>query len=248
MKKESISICKIKNGTVFLCEDEAAVEAVYQVYLNGEKAFRVSCTPDDLKELITGRLYTGKLIRKKQEIDEIIILEEKQEIYVKIKKESFRKNTENHLPKEPEQKETILQDRRIPDPKELFSIADHIFENPGELFRDTGCAHSCVLWKSGEICCRYEDIGRHNALDKVAGYMLLKDISPENGVIFTSGRISADYLEKVIAAGISAVVSKAAVTEAAIYMARKNKIIMYGFVRNGNGNLYSDSMSENRFL
>ena len=86
MKKESISICKIKNGTVFLCEDEAAVEAVYQVYLNGEKVFRVSCTPDDLKELITGRLYTGKLIRKKQDIDEIIILEEKQEIYVKIKK------------------------------------------------------------------------------------------------------------------------------------------------------------------
>ena len=93
-----------------------------------------------------------------------------------------------------------------------------------------------------------KDIGRHNALDKVAGYMLLKDISPENGVIFTSGRISTDYLEKVIAAGLSAVVSKAAVTEAAIHMARKNKIIMYGFVRNGNGNLYSDSMSENRFL
>lgn len=248
MKKESISISKIKNGNIFFCKDEVALEAVYQVYLNGEKDFRVSCTPENLEELITGRLYTGMQIRKKQEIDEIVISEEKQEIYVKIKKASFRKNTEDCLLKDSEKNETIMQTDCIPDPKELFSIADHIFENPGELFRDTGCAHSCVFWKSGEICCRYEDIGRHNALDKVAGHMLLKDISPENGVIFTSGRISADYLEKVIAAGISSIVSRAAVTEAAIHLARKNKITVYGFVRNGNGNLYSDSMFKNRFL
>ncbi|WP_369124214.1 formate dehydrogenase accessory sulfurtransferase FdhD [uncultured Blautia sp.] len=53
-------------------------------------------------------------------------------------------------------------------------------------------------------------------------------------------------MEKVIAAGISSIVSRAAVTEEAIHLARKNKITVYGFVRNGN--LYSDSMFKNRFL
>lgn len=240
MKKESISISKIKNGNIFSCKDEVALEAVYQVYLNGEKSFRVSCTPEDLKELITGRLYTGDLIQRKQQIHEITVLEEAQEIYVKIKKESVQKNAEDNSSKDPEKEERTAQDKRIPDPEELFSVADQIFEQPGELFRETGCAHSCAFWKDGQIQCRFEDIGRHNALDKVIGYMLLKDISPENGVIFTSGRISADYIEKIIAAGISVIVSRAAVTERAIRLAQKNKITVYGFVRNGNGNLYMD--------
>lgn len=242
MKKESISISKIKNGNIFSCKDEVALEAVYQVYLNGEKSFWVSCTPEDLKELITGRLYTGDLIQRKQQIHEITVLEEAQEIYVKIKKESVQKNAEDNSSKDLEKEERTAQDKRIPDPEELFSIADQIFEQPGELFRETGCAHSCALWKDGQIQCRFEDIGRHNALDKVAGAMLIQDISPENGVIFTSGRISADYLEKIIRTGIRAVISRAAVTEAAVRLAGENGIILYGFVRKGSGNCYSGSV------
>ncbi len=241
MKKESISISKIKNGKTVSCEDEVALEAVYQVYLNGNKEFRVSCTPEDLEELITGRLYTGGLIQRRQQIKDITVLEEQQEIHVKINKAPEQRNAENEFLKNIQTEKSAVQDEVVSDPEKLFSVADQIFEQPGELFRETGCAHSCVFWKEGEIRCRFEDIGRHNALDKVAGSMLLQDISPQNGAIFTSGRISADYLEKIIRTGVRVVVSRAAVTEAAVRLARENRITVYGFVRKGSGNIYSCS-------
>ena len=97
MKKESISISKIKNGKTVSCEDEVALEAVYQVYLNGNKEFRVSCTPEDLEELITGRLYTGGLIQRRQQIEDITVLEEQQEIQVKINKAPEQRTAENEF-------------------------------------------------------------------------------------------------------------------------------------------------------
>ena len=135
MKKESISISKIKNGKTVSCEDEVALEAVYQVYLNGNKEFRVSCTPEDLEELITGRLYTGGLIQRRQQIKDITVLEEQQEIHVKINKAPEQRNAENEFLKNIQTEKSAVQDEVVSDPEKLFSVADQIFEQPGELFR-----------------------------------------------------------------------------------------------------------------
>ena len=123
------------------------------------------------------------------------------------------------------------------------SPRQRFFSQPGELFRETGCAHSCAFWKEREIVCSFEDIGRHNALDKVAGKLLIQEIDPGDGVIFTSGRISADYLKKIIQMGVATVVSRAAVTEAAVLLAEKYGILLLGFVRNHTGNFMQDSYS-----
>ena len=125
---------------------------------------------------------------------------------------------------------------------EIFSAAEVFFSQPGELFRETGCAHSCAFWKERERVCSFEDIGRHNALDKVAGKLLIQEIDPGDGVIFTSGRISADYLKKIIQMGVATVVSRAAVTEAAVLLAEKYGILLLGFVRNYTGNLYAGQL------
>ena len=110
----------------------------------------------------------------------------------------------------------------------LFRMADEIFEDPGELFRDTGCAHCCSLYLHGQIACRFEDVGRHNALDKAVGWALKKGLPLEETVVFTSGRISGDYLAKIIRAGISTVVSRAAVTGEAVKLAKNHGVAMYG--------------------
>ena len=52
------------------------------------------------------------------------------------------------------------------DIEEIFQVANECFENPGSLFADTGCAHSCALVHKGQVLCQMEDIGRYNALDK----------------------------------------------------------------------------------
>ena len=271
MKKTLVNIKKIKNRQEIFCEDTVALETEYSLFVNGQKLVRLSCTPEDLKELALGRLYTEGLVRNIRQIRSIQIQEEERTIYVEIsenekqrtEKESG-KNTKNEVEssiesreKEPgktepiqyRNAETTMPERkqrsegnRIVGFSEIFSAAEVFFSQPGELFRETGCAHSWAFWKEREIVCSFEDIGRHNALDKVAGKLLIQEIDPGDGVIFTSGRISADYLKKIIQMGAATVVSRAAVTEAAVLLAEKYGILLLGFVRNYTGNLYAGQL------
>ena len=271
MKKTLVNIKKIKNRQEIFCEDTVALETEYSLFVNGQKLVRLSCTPEDLKELALGRLYTEGLVRNIRQIRSIQIQEEERTIYVEIsenekqrtEKESG-KNTKNEVEssiesreKEPgktepiqyRNAETTMPERkqrsegnRIVGFSEIFSAAEVFFSQPGELFRETGCAHSCAFWKEREIVCSFEDIGRHNALDKVAGKLLIQEIDPGDGVIFTSGRISADYLKKIIQMGVTTGVSRAAVTEAAVLLAEKYGILLLGFVRNYTGNLYAGQL------
>lgn len=122
----------------------------------------------------------------------------------------------------------------------ILEMTQELFETPGDLFQSTGCAHSCALVYEGKVRCCIEDIGRHNALDKVVGFALKNAIPLSASVIFTSGRISRDYLEKVIKAGVKILVSRAAVTASAVALARQENITMLGFIRRNGGNVYHE--------
>jgi len=141
----------------------------------------------------------------------------------------------------------LMQKEYPPQPRDILSaveietilrLVQELFETPGDLFQSTGCAHSCALVTDGQVQCYREDIGRHNALDKVIGFALKNGIPLSKSIVFSSGRISQDYLEKVIKAGCKIVVSRAAVTAAAVALARKENITMLGFIRRNGGNIY----------
>ena len=141
----------------------------------------------------------------------------------------------------------LMQKEYPPQPKEFLTAVEidtilrmvqELFETPGDLFQSTGCAHSCALVTDGQVQCYREDIGRHNALDKVIGYAIKNGIPIAKSIVFSSGRISQDYLEKVIKAGFKIVVSRAAVTASAVALARKENITMLGFIRRNGGNIY----------
>lgn len=122
--------------------------------------------------------------------------------------------------------------------QELFQVANECFENPGSLFADTGCAHSCALIHQGKVICQMEDIGRYNALDKAIGYAIMHQIPFSESYVFASGRISAGYITKAANAGFQMVVSRAAVTKAAVDIARKTNTTLVGFIRKNSGNIY----------
>ena len=252
MTKQTVQILKIKNGEILPAEDEVAMERHLSVKINGEKMFSLNCTPEFLEELILGRLYTEGMIRDKKQIKNIRILRDQGEIHVSLSSKitsfsragwvfasSEQKERRDNAVPENEESDEMKRGREMSEMSRLFRMADEIFEDPGELFRDTGCAHCCALYLHGQIACRFEDVGRHNALDKAVGWALKKGLPLEEMTVFTSGRISGDYLTKIIRAGISTVVSRAAVTGEAVKLAKNHGITMYGFVRRGSGNCYS---------
>ena len=124
--------------------------------------------------------------------------------------------------------------------QEIFRVAEDCFEHPGSLFADTGCAHSCALVFAGKVVCQMEDIGRYNALDKVIGYALMNGIPVEGAYVFASGRISVGYITKAAKAGFPMVVSRAAVTKAAVDFAKEQDVTLVGFIRKNTGNIYNE--------
>ena len=76
------------------------------------------------------------------------------------------------------------------------------------LYQATHAVHSCFVLHEGRILCACEDIGRHNALDKAVGSVLLAGVPLSECVLYTSGRVPMDMVRKAIRAGVPALVSK----------------------------------------
>lgn len=222
MELQPVIITKLTGGEARQLEDVVAVEAGYQVYLDGEPVCCLTCTPRDLEELVTGALFCSGHICAAEQIAAIKIGSDK--IRVVLATAPALQQSAGCLRLAPES---------------VCAIAQAVFSDPDTLFYRTGCAHGCALVRQGEVLCVREDIGRHNALDKVIGYALRSGISLSDCAVFTSGRISGDYMEKMIRAGVPVAVSRAAVTSEAIRRAKERGVQLYGFVRGNSANLYA---------
>ena len=109
------------------------------------------------------------------------------------------------------------------------------------LFGETGSVHAAVAFRpDGEAVCAREDVGRHNAVDKVVGRLLLDRGLPASGLaLFVSGRASFEIVQKAWAAGFATVVAVSAPTALAVATARRAGITLVGFIREGRCNIYA---------
>lgn len=110
-----------------------------------------------------------------------------------------------------------------------------------KIFDKTGGLHAAGLFDpNGNLIVVREDVGRHNAVDKVIGYALMNDLLPLDGYsLAISGRGGFEIIQKAIAAGISAVVAVSAPTSLAVETAREFGLTLLGFARNGEATKYS---------
>ena len=109
------------------------------------------------------------------------------------------------------------------------------------LFASTGSVHAAAAFTAaGEVLVVREDVGRHNAVDKVVGRLLLDGALPATGLgLYVSGRASFELVQKAWAAGFAAMVSVSAPTALAVQTARAARLGLVGFVRDGAANVYA---------
>lgn len=108
-------------------------------------------------------------------------------------------------------------------------------------FDRTGGLHAAGLARAeGEMVHVFEDVGRHNAVDKVVGRALLDGLVPATGLLLVvSGRVSFEIVQKAVAASVAGIVAVSAPSSLAVDLAREHGILLAGMVRNGDLNVYA---------
>jgi len=124
----------------------------------------------------------------------------------------------------------------------LYDLPEGLRSSQG-LFSETGGAHAVALTNQyGEMIYISEDVGRHNAMDKMVGAMLMQNALPlANNVVLFSGRLSYELVQKSVAAGIPIVCAIGAPTTLAIELANENGITIVGFLKNKSFNIYCNA-------
>ena len=119
-------------------------------------------------------------------------------------------------------------------------VPERVFDMQ-ELFEATGAVHAAAVFDAaGEVSLVREDVGRHNAVDKVVGALLLSERLPATGLgLFVSGRASVEMVHKAWAAGFGTLIAVSAPTALAVDAARRAGLTLIGFVRGDTFNVYA---------
>lgn len=251
---QQYDIIKMHNSKNQKIQDEIIVEYQLTIYLNSKEFVTLLCTPKSLQSLVVGFLYSERVIKSKEDIKTITIDEEQGKAYVEIESDDVFSFIGDNL----YGKKTIttacgnsktmlynvmhfLNKIETPitiKPNEVQALID-TFSKKSELFKKTGGVHSCALCNVNEIILFEEDIGRHNALDKILGKALLENINHEDKIVLTTGRVSSEIMTKVAKRKIPILISRSAPTNVAIDMAKELGITLIGFARGQKMNIYS---------
>lgn len=238
-------------------ESSAKVEAVVAreyfatLFLNGQEMATFLCSPANLDHLAAGFLFSEGLINAGSDIGDIVVDEKLGVIRVQAKS----------APEDARYKSPRLitsgcggaadfysvQDAALPkiesglkiNARDIFAMVK-AFQHFSPAYLATHGTHSAALCNtSGDIMVFGEDVGRHNAVDKLFGKCLLEDIPTGDRIILTSGRISFEILQKVTRRNVPVIVSISAPMSLGIQMAEKLGVTLVGSARGQSMYLFS---------
>ncbi len=250
--KRDTPILKISGADVQGVIDEVAAELPVRLILNGEALVTLLCTPAELEELAVGFLLSEGLLQNRSSIRKLEVFEQDLSVRVEL----------NDLPSDWDrlfEKKTISSgcgtgvtftsyrmehERRIEIQGSLVTLDDirsllRTFRNISSLYIETGGVHSAALSDGKKILFFSEDIGRHNAVDKLIGKAFLQSIPIQNKMLLTSGRVTSEIISKAARNRFPVLISRAAPSCMAVNNAEDIGITLIGFARGDRMNIYT---------
>jgi FdhD protein len=239
---------KSDSGAMVPSSHDVVIEVPLSVFVNGRHALTAMISPVMLEEFVTGFLYTERIIRKLEDIDSL-----------RIEQKNADTPSASVLTKNPfsimVSSKTVLSgcggDTSYLDPERLpkiqsdvtieLSTINKIMKETlvSDLHTRTGGIHIVGLFGPDGKICIMEDIGRHNALDKVIGYGLKHNVDFSRTIVTCSGRLSSEMVRKCLIANIPIIASRGATTTLAISMGEQSGLTIIGFVRGHKMNIYT---------
>lgn len=230
--------------------DAIAREFALTITINGDQYATIVCTPVNLKELVIGFLASEGIIRRYEDIKTLSVDDYKGFAYVELRHSvEFTERTERwigsccgksrefYLKQDVKLAKTISTNLQLKT-KNVLSLMRK-FDEQADAFNRTGGVHQAGVASGHHINNTFIDIGRHNALDKLYGYILLNKLNVNDYCILFSGRISSEVILKVSKIGAGILLAKSAPTDLALKLARDLQITAVGFIRNNSLNVYT---------
>ncbi len=212
-------------------------EHTLEIDVNCNKFARLVCTPQNLEELVIGRLFTSGIISGTDDINRIFIcgqgniadvtLGSDVQLVNELETEKSCCSANHQFMQSTSEKRKEIPVRVEPEPEVVFRLAA-FFKKDSALHSKTNGTHSAYLMTEDGSVTGFEDISRHNALDKAVGSMLMGEHNPAKCVLFTTGRVPVDMVEKAIASGIPVLVSKSVPTIEAVELAHTAGLCLIG--------------------
>ena len=245
-------VIRFRNDSFFTDQEVIATESPFTIVVNGEEFATIVCTPTNMRELLVGFLASEGIIRFYDDIESLTVDQPRGFAYVDIntslkdihKNHSKRfigsccgKSRQFYFTNDLKTAKTITNPLSIT-ANQCYDLMNTL-QRQSTYFQETGGIHNAALCTVNKVILIHTDIGRHNALDKIYGDVLMKQISLANKLFVFSGRVSSEVLLKVSKIGIGLLLSKSAPTDLALQFAQDLGITVIGFLRGKKMNVYT---------
>lgn len=241
----SYSILQLQGSQSQQQEIQVVNEISLTLTVNGEEWVAFYCSPIHQIELAIGFLYNETIISSLEEIADYRLCNSGDNVDIWL----------TYSPKKPTawirtsgcSGGSTAQNRPKPTPipvrqtypfRSIYHLVDSLYQQQS-IYKTTGGIHTSALCDGDQIVISVEDIGRHNTLDKLAGYILLHQMRIENKIVLTTGRVSSEMMQKAIRLGCEVVVSRTSPSALAVQLAEESGVTLIGYAKRNQFNVYT---------
>lgn len=248
---EEYDVVRCKNGVIEQGNATVATEVPLTLFINGSETATLACSPENLREFGYGFLFTSGFINSVEDVCSCTIDRKRWTLEIEITNPPDPQMLTKRLFTSGcgrgvmfSSLTEMIQRRPLTNSSEIKAetVSDLMrwLQSCSTLHKSIGGVHSAFLSVSGDVpTIFFDDIGRHNAVDKAIGAGLLNAVPFADAVLCISGRISSEILFKARRSEIPIIVSRGSVTHQTVLLARSMELTVVGYARGNSFTVYS---------